>query len=252
LSYKIIIPARYGATRLAAKPLQPIANKPLIQWVYECAQQTQAEQIIIATDHDAIADVVRGFAADVCMTSTNHASGSDRLAEVVAQRNFADDDIVVNLQGDEPLMPAEVIDQVAANLALFKQANTATLCTPIQSSEALIDPHVVKVVRNFENFALYFSRAPIPWDRDGFVQQEHPVSADLHFRHIGLYAYRVGFLKQFVRQSYSRLEQHESLEQLRILYYGGVIHCDIACKVPGPGVDTEADRIAVERLVNGK
>lgn len=249
MSFVVVIPARYGSTRLPAKPLREIAGKPLVQHVYECAKRSQADRIIIATDDDRIRAVAEKFGAEVCMTKASHATGSDRLAEVIAMENIADDTVVVNLQGDEPLMPSAVIDQVAANLSARPQAVVATVCMRVLTAKELFDPHVVKVVMNRDGYALYFSRAPIPWDRDRF-----PLTGDLpsdvsFFRHIGLYAYRARFLTQFVNWPVCAIEKNESLEQLRVLWHGDAIHVAEAVERPGPGVDTEEDLYHVGGLL---
>ncbi len=249
--FTIIIPARHGSTRLPAKPLRLVAGKTLLEHVYRCAQQSAASEIIIATDDERIESVAKGFGANVCMTSPDHPSGTDRLAEVVATKNISHDGIVINLQGDEPLMPAEVINQVAHNLAHRESASVATVCTPITTIKELFDPNVVKVVVDEHQYAHYFSRAPIPWNRDAFPFDDDAVlEIDSSYqRHIGLYAYRSGFLTEFVRWPKCLLEVTESLEQLRILWKGHKIHVDQALKIPGPGVDTEDDLTAVSKLL---
>lgn len=252
MNFSVIIPARYQAQRLPGKPLREIHGKPLIQWVVECARRSSARDIIVATDDPRVARVVEGFDAQVCLTAGDHASGTDRLAEVVQSRGYDDDHVVVNLQGDEPLMPAAVIDQVAGNLLARPETEMATVCSRIRTLEELFDPHVVKVVSDASDHALYFSRAAIPWDREEFpCHQQLPVHST-HFRHIGLYAYRAGFLARFVGWSPCPLETTEKLEQLRALYHGARIHVAEAVEEPGPGVDTETDLLAVaERLQQG-
>jgi len=249
MEFVVIIPARYGSTRLPAKPLREIAGKPLVQHVYECAQRSRASRVIIATDDDRIRAVAAGFGAQVCMTKASHATGSDRLAEVIALEKISDDTLVVNLQGDEPLMPPAVINQVAENLAARPQASAATVCMRVLTAKELFDPHVVKVVTNEQGYALYFSRAPIPWDRDKFPLTGDLPSNLIHYRHIGLYAYRAHFLTQFVNWPGCALEQSESLEQLRILWHGDSIHVAEAVERPGPGVDTEEDLHHVSGLM---
>ncbi len=247
MSFSIVIPARHGSTRLPAKPLRDLAGKPLIQHVYECACRSNAERVIIATDDERIQQVAEGFGAHVCMTSPEHPTGSDRLAEVVASEGMAEDHVIVNLQGDEPLMPTTVIDQVAQNLLDRPEASAATVCMPIADAGELFDPNAVKVVMDRHGYALYFSRATIPWDRDHFPANPHfdvPV-----YRHIGLYAYRAGFLQRFVNWPACRIEKIESLEQLRILWHGDKIHVDVAQETPGPGVDTEEDLARVAELI---
>ncbi|MDH5301538.1 MAG: 3-deoxy-manno-octulosonate cytidylyltransferase [Gammaproteobacteria bacterium] len=248
MSYSIVIPARYASTRLPAKPLRDIHGKPLVQHVFECAKKSGADDIIIATDDDRIAEVARGFGAPVCMTSVNCATGTDRLAEVVKQQGYDENRVVVNLQGDEPLMPPEVIDQVANNLLQRPAASVSTVCARVASAEELFDPNVVKVVFDAQGYALYFSRAPIPWNRDQFPTESLAANSP-HFRHIGLYGYRAGFLGRFVTWPACVLETTESLEQLRVLFNGERIHVAEAIKRPGPGVDTEADLRAVQKIL---
>jgi len=244
---KVVIPARYASTRLPAKPLRLLAGKPLIQHVYECAERANLGQIIVATDDQRIADACSAFSADVCMTSVHHQSGSDRLAEVVNQNKWADDTIVINLQGDEPLTPAVCLEQVASNLQQHPQAAIAALATAIQSEQDYLNPNAVKVVTDKHNFALYFSRSPLPYQRDG----ELPC-VDFAWRHIGIYAYRARFLKEFSNLESSPLEQLEKLEQLRAMWHGEKIHVDLAKALPGHGVDTESDLKAVEQLLANK
>jgi 3-deoxy-manno-octulosonate cytidylyltransferase (CMP-KDO synthetase) len=242
MSFRVVIPARYGATRLPGKPLLDIAGKPMIQHVYERAMESGASQVIIATDNTLIETAVKGFGGDVCLTSASHQSGTDRLAEVAEKRGFNADDITVNLQGDEPLMPAVVIRQVADNLARCREASMSTVCAKIDTAAELFDPHAVKVVKDKNDFALYFSRASIPWDRDAFASTTEVLPENsVHFRHIGIYAYRTGFLKEYTQWPASPLETMESLEQLRALWNGHRIHVAEALEVPLAGVDTEKD-----------
>ena len=248
MSFYIVIPARHASTRLPGKPLLKITEKTLIQHVYECAQDSNAKEIIIATDDDRIQTEGHRFSAKVCMTSTEHGTGTDRLHEVVEKYDMADEDIVVNLQGDEPLMPADVIDQVAHNLAAHPDASAATVCTRITSSDDLFDPNVVKVVTDANGYALYFSRASIPWDREHFAKHQTLPEHAEHYRHIGLYAYRAGFLRRFVNWPVCHHEKVESLEQLRILWNGEKIHVDIAKQIPGPGIDTAEDLARVRQM----
>lgn len=248
LPFKVVIPARYAASRLPGKPLLEIAGKPLIQHVHERAQATAAEEILIATDDERIAAACQAFGAEVVMTRADHRSGTDRLAEVIAVRGWSDDTLVVNLQGDEPGMPPALVDQVAAGLAGHGRVGMATLAYPIQDPETLFDPHVVKVVTDAQGYALYFSRAPIPWHRDAFHGGRQTLPPGGRFlRHIGLYAYRAAFLARFVVWPPAPLELAESLEQLRVLWHGEGIHVGLATEEPGPGVDTAAD---VQRLLD--
>ncbi|MGB5830377.1 MAG: 3-deoxy-manno-octulosonate cytidylyltransferase [Thiohalocapsa sp.] len=249
-TFKIVIPARYGAVRLPGKPLLNVGGMPLIGRVWERACLSAADEVVVATDDQRIADVCRAFGADVAMTEQAHPSGSDRIAEVTRQRAWNADDIVVNLQGDEPCMPAALIDQVATDLAARDDVGMATLAFPIDDVEQLFDPHVVKVVTDERGYALYFSRAPIPWHRDEFRGKRSRLPPGAAFmRHIGLYAYRIGFLGRFVGWSPAPLELAESLEQLRVLWHGERIQVSQATEEPGPGVDTADDlRLVVERL----
>jgi 3-deoxy-manno-octulosonate cytidylyltransferase (CMP-KDO synthetase) len=198
--------------------------------------------VVIATDDGRIADAAARFAAQVCMTSEAHRSGTDRIAEVVERLGWVKNTIVVNLQGDEPTMPPRLIDQVASDMAKHEVAGVATLSAPITRREVLFDPHVVKVVTDSLGYALYFSRAPIPWHRDEFLAEDRPLPTGTEFaRHIGLYAYRAGYLKEFVSWQHAPLERAESLEQLRVLWHGGKIHVSQAIEEPGHGVDTQDD-----------
>ena len=250
--FKVVIPARYASTRLPGKPLLEIAGKPMILHVYQRALESAAGEVWVATDDARIARAVEQGGGRVCMTRSDHHSGSDRIAEVAAQMGWDDDAILVNLQGDEPLMPPALIDLVANDMAGHRQADVATLAAPIHQRERLFDPHVVKVVTNAEGYALYFSRAPIPWHRDEFLAgaEQLPTSVGFH-RHIGLYAYRAGYLRRYVGLRPSPLELAESLEQLRVLWHGGRIHVGITDIEPGHGVDTEADLHRAERELRG-
>ena len=238
--FKIIIPARYASTRFPGKPLVDIAGKTMLQHAWECAKKSSASEIIIATDDERIYKVAEQFGAQVCMTDANHATGTDRLGEVCRQYQWLDNDIVVNLQGDEPLTPATILEQVASNLAVHTKAGMATLCTPIQLAADVYNPNVVKVVTDKNGFALYFSRAPIPWNRDAAnaMTDQH---AQLYQRHLGIYAYRVGFLRSYGTLKACQLEHIEKLEQLRALYNGVAIHVDVARELPGPGIDSPED-----------
>ena len=237
--YRIVIPARYASTRLPGKPLLPIAGKPMLEWVYARACATRAREVIVATDDARIEVVARAFGANVMMTAESHSSGTDRIAEVAARCAWADDEVVVNLQGDEPNMPAELVEQVAQLLLEHPQASIATLATPVQSVEEYLDPNAVKVVTDLDGRALYFSRAPIPWHRD------HGPSGELHHsaarRHLGLYAYRVSAVLQLASAAPTTLEEIEKLEQLRALAHGLEIRVANAVRRPGPDVNTADD-----------
>jgi 3-deoxy-manno-octulosonate cytidylyltransferase (CMP-KDO synthetase) len=248
VSFKIAIPARYASTRLPGKPLHLLAGKPMILHVYDRALASGAEEVVIATDDTRILEVAEGFGARVCLTGHHHESGSDRIAEVATELGWGDDDIVVNLQGDEPLTPPAILHQVAEALERHTDAAMATLCTPIETVEQMLDPNVVKVVRDAAGYALYFSRAPIPWDRGAGRSGAHR-SVEGCYRHIGLYAYRVGFLKAFAAMSPCGLEYIERLEQLRALHAGARIQCPVASQVPGQGVDVAEDVERVEKAI---
>ncbi len=252
-SFKVVIPARYGASRLPGKPLREIAGRPLLQYVYESACRSGADEVIVATDDERVKTAAEEFGAQVCLTSPDHPSGTDRISEVVSAKGWQADVIVVNLQGDEPLMPPQLLDQVAGDLAAHPDAQIATLCTPIDVAGDFHDPNVVKVVRTQDQYALYFSRAPIPWDREHFSQATEalPLAAQA-LRHIGLYAYRVGFLRDYPSSTSCPLEASECLEQLRALWGGIRIRVVEAALPPGPGVDTAEDLQRVARLIEEK
>jgi 3-deoxy-manno-octulosonate cytidylyltransferase (CMP-KDO synthetase) len=245
----LVIPSRYASTRLPGKPLRLIAGKPMIQHVFERAQAASNEvgfsEIIIATDDQRIQQVCEDFGAKVCMTSATHETGSDRLAEVVTLNDWADDTIVVNLQGDEPLTPVTSLKQVAENLFKHPEVSIATLATPLTNDEEYNDPNVVKVVMDMSGIALYFSRANIPFQRDDGV-----AVCDFALRHIGIYAYRAAYLKSFTKMEPCQLEQLEKLEQLRAMWHGAKIHVAVAEDVPGHGVDTEEDLKVVENILS--
>lgn len=250
MPYSVVIPARYASTRLPGKPLREIAGKPLLQHVHECAQRTRATRVIVATDDVRIQQVAMGFNAEVCMTSSEHRSGTQRTIEVIAKCGIGDSEIIVNLQGDEPLMPAVCIDQVARLLEDTPDAQMATLATPIVHNDAIFDPNVVKVVLNTYGRALYFSRAPIPWQQGSYEQgQVDPQHKSACLRHIGIYAYRASYIKEYVDLAPSPLETIESLEQLRVLWHGGCIVVGLAKEIPGPGVDTEKDIEEVRQIL---
>lgn len=248
--FTVIIPARYASSRLPAKPLAMIGDMPLVQHVYVQAKKSAAQRVVVATDDQRIADVVHGFGGHVVMTSSTHESGTDRLEEAVRILGLSDDDIVVNVQGDEPLIPPAVIDQVAVNLA-NSQVPMATLCEPVSRLADIRNPNIVKVVMNAQGIALYFSRAPIPYARDDFPVATDECRFDGWFRHLGIYAYRVTLLRQFVSWSMAPLERIEKLEQLRVLWNGVGIHVAESCVSIPPGVDTPDDLERVRRIVLG-
>ena len=256
MSYTVVIPARYNSSRLPGKPLVDIAGKPMIQRVWEQANKSAAQRVLVATDDERVFQCAQSFGAEVCMTSAAHPSGTDRLQQVVSELGLADEHIVINVQGDEPLIPPAVIDQVAENLASSEVADIATLCQAIESEDELLNPNAVKVVTDQQGLALYFSRAAIPWPREAFatskVSDEKRLPDSKNWmRHIGIYAYRVKFLHRYVTWSPAPLEQLEQLEQLRALYHGVRIHVAAARSLVPAGVDTPAD-LAVVRALFGK
>ncbi len=243
--FVVVIPARYASERLPGKPLRDIAGKPLLQHVYERAMESGAKEVVIATDDERIATAAETFSASCCMTSADHKSGTDRLAEAARDRRWPDDMVIVNLQGDEPLMPPELIDQCAALLD-DERADVATLASPVSSAEDFTNPNIVKALIDNDGFALYFSRASIPYSRSGLTDNLAQESA-LH--HHGIYAYRNTALQRFVNSEQSPLEMAEQLEQLRALSLGMKIKVGIPSVRPGPGVDTEEDLEAAARLL---
>ncbi|GGK68837.1 3-deoxy-manno-octulosonate cytidylyltransferase [Amphritea balenae] len=251
MAFSVVIPARFGSSRFPGKPLADIAGKPMVQHVYERAIQSEAQRVIVATDDQRIADAARGFGAEVCLTSDQHPSGTDRLQEVVHSLGFYADDIVVNVQGDEPLIPPRIINQVAHNLRAVPEASIATLSEPINDLESVLNPNVVKVVADQKGRALYFSRAPIPWPRDQFSdpagRQVMPQGINFQ-RHIGIYAYRVKLLNDFVGWAPAPVEETECLEQLRAMWNGAQIHVDVADEQPPAGVDTPEDLERIRHL----
>ena len=253
MTFSVVIPARYAASRLPGKPLADIGGKPMVQWVYETACASSAEQVVIATDDARIESAARQFGARVCMTAATHASGTDRIEEVARILELADDTIVVNVQGDEPLLPPAVIDQVAANLSETPSAGMSTLCEPLNDAADMFNPNVVKVVTDAEQLALYFSRAPIPWARDDFAGGQPSAGTEVTAqRHLGIYAYRVRFLHDYVQWQPAELELLESLEQLRAMANGARIHVAPACEFVPPGVDTAADLEHVRALLSAR
>ena len=246
MSFHIIIPARFESTRLPGKPLLDIAGKPMIQHVYERAMEAGAASVTVATDNLRVEEMVRDFGGNACLTNDRHLSGTDRLAEAAQIIGLSDDDLVVNLQGDEPLMPASLIVGVADVLHDDKKADVATACVLMKDPAQVNDPHVVKVVTDRFGHALYFSRAGIPFFRHAETEDtelEHQV-----FRHIGLYAYRCGFLAEYTQLEHCNLEHVEALEQLRVLWHGGKIAVMETTEDPGHGVDTPEDLQRVRGL----
>lgn len=245
---RIVIPARHASTRLPGKALADIAGKPMVVRVAEAVQRCRNDGIWVATDHHEILSVVEASGFRGLMTRSDHPSGTDRIAEVAIKLGWADDDIVVNVQGDEPLIEPALIEAVAEALAMDQTAAIATASHAITEASEFFNPNVVKVVSDIRGRALYFSRAPIPWSRDAFAVTQEALPSDLDARrHIGLYAYRVGFLRKYGQLEHSPLEHGEALEQLRALWHGysiKVVNCDHA---PSPGVDTPADLERVRR-----
>ncbi|MGX2949406.1 3-deoxy-manno-octulosonate cytidylyltransferase [Ursidibacter sp. B-7004-1] len=250
MAFTVIIPARYASTRLPRKPLLDIAGKPMIQHVWEKAKLSGAERIIVATDHPEIAQIVTTFGGEVCLTSDKHNSGTERLAEVIEKMAISDSEIIVNIQGDEPLIPPVIVAQVANNLDQH-QVNMATLAVKLTTKEELFNPNVVKTLTDKQGMALYFSRAPIPFARDYFADcDDQFIQQQNYLRHIGIYAYRAGFIKQYVAWKPTQLEQLESLEQLRALWYGEKIHLELAKEAPQVGVDTAEDLERVRQILS--
>lgn len=240
--FKIVIPARFGASRLPGKPLREVAGKPLVQWVWNCACEAGASDVWVATDDQRIKEACEGFGAQVIMTDPAHPSGTDRLAEVAAICQWADDAVIVNLQGDEPLTPAANIHQLVSACVAHPEAAIATLCEPLEPTD-FNNANAVKLVRDKQGFALYFSRAGIPFPRDGGSVEAQ--------RHIGMYAYRGGFLRRFLALEVSPLEELECLEQLRALWHGERIFVADAPEPMGPGIDTPDDLVRVAALLAG-
>ncbi|HQS44449.1 MAG: 3-deoxy-manno-octulosonate cytidylyltransferase [Methylotenera sp. 24-45-7] len=248
-SFYVVIPARYASTRLPGKPLLDIAGKPMVVHVADKAKQSGASKIVVATDDARIEAVVQGYGYSAVLTRQDHVSGTDRIAEVAIREAWSDDAIVVNVQGDEPLIDPALIVEVAETLANNKEAVMATACHVLHSKADFLNPNIVKVVLDKNGNALYFSRAPIPYPRDAFatnadVPKDMPI-----YRHIGLYAYRTKFLKQYAQIPAAAIEQFESLEQLRVLYQGYKIAVAISERAPAAGVDTEADLAYVRSLL---
>lgn len=248
MAFTVIIPARYNSSRLPGKPLADIGGKPMVQHVYERAKQSGAERVVVATDDVRVEAAVQAFGGDVCMTSPDHESGTERLAEVVKLMGIDDDHTIVNVQGDEPLIPASIIAQVAENLQ-SSQAPMATLGVAIEHEAEVFNPNAVKVVTDQNGFALYFSRATIPWDRDAYANEPKSAAKQPLMRHIGIYAYRAGFINTYINWAPSALEKIESLEQLRVLWYGERIHVALAIDAPPAGVDTPEDLEQVRALL---
>ncbi|MBD3612844.1 MAG: 3-deoxy-manno-octulosonate cytidylyltransferase [Hydrogenovibrio crunogenus] len=250
MSFIVIIPARYESSRLLGKPLMDIQGKPMVEWTWMQAKKSGATRVVIATESDRVKAVCESFGAEVCLTSERHESGTERIAEVASLLGLNDDDILVNVQGDEPLLPPDLIHQVAEGLETHPNTLMATLCEPILDVETVFDPHAVKVIRDCNNYALNFTRAPMPWSRDTFGSEPKTLPGNWPYRrHIGLYAYRSGFVKRYVEWPVCALEQVEKLEQLRVLWHGEkILVLDALCEA-GVGVDTEQDLIKVRKIM---
>jgi 3-deoxy-manno-octulosonate cytidylyltransferase (CMP-KDO synthetase) len=252
VTFKVVIPARYASSRLPGKPLVDIAGKPMVIRVAEQAVASGADEVLIATDHAEISQVAEAHGYRVLMTRTDHVSGTDRIAEVANRAGWAADTIVVNVQGDEPLIAPALIREVASNLETHPHADIATACHPIRDRETLFNPNAVKVVMDAAGYALYFSRAPIPYARDAFADnvRQGPLPEDLQaYRHIGIYAYRCSFLQAYAQLAVSPVEQAESLEQLRAMWHGYRISVAETLHAPAAGVDTEEDLLRVRALL---
>lgn len=249
MDFKVVIPARYASSRLPKKPLLDIAGKPMVVHVVEQALLSGAETVVVATDHEEILQAVRGYGYQAVMTREDHASGTDRIAEVAQHFDWVGQTIVVNVQGDEPLISPQLIQEVALNLAQHAEASIATACHPIHDKVSMMNPNIVKVVMDSEGHALYFSRAPIPYARDAFAaNQDVPLSMPV-YRHIGIYAYRASFLKAYAGLLPAIIEQYEALEQLRALWHGYKISVVVTQHAPPAGVDTHADLEYVRSII---
>jgi|TARA_B110000459_G_scaffold203978_1_gene263101 3-deoxy-manno-octulosonate cytidylyltransferase (CMP-KDO synthetase) len=248
MDFKVIIPARAESKRLPGKVLLDINGKPMLQYVYDVAVASGARDVVIATDNEEIAETAKNFGAEVCMTDTDHVTGTERISEAVSILGYDDEDIIVNVQGDEPLLPPSAIAAVASDLDMHDSAKVSTICTQIKDEEELFNPNVVKVVCNHRGFAMYFSRAPIPWERESFALEPKKMLTP-HYRHIGLYAYRAGYLAQYIKITSTAVEQAESLEQLRMLMHGHRIHLVVTDDTIHPSVDTSEDFQKVKEIM---
>jgi 3-deoxy-manno-octulosonate cytidylyltransferase (CMP-KDO synthetase) len=248
--FYVVIPARYASTRLPGKPLLDIAGKPMVAWVAERAKSSGAKQVVVATDDIRILEVLKQHGHQAVMTRTDHVSGTDRIAEVAQAQGWPDDAIIVNVQGDEPLIEASLIIEVASILKSHPESVMATACHAIKSKADFLNPNVVKVVLDSQSNAMYFSRAPIPYPRDAFAENLDLPENMPAYRHIGIYAYRAKFLKQYASLQASALEQIESLEQLRVLHHGYKISVSISQNAPAAGVDTQEDLDFVRRVMS--
>ena len=253
--FNVIIPARLDSSRLARKVLADIGGKPMIQWVWEAAKAANAKAVYIATDSTEVKSQVEAFGGHALLTHSDHPSGTDRITEAANLLQLDDSEIIVNLQGDEPLMPPKVIHQVAKELLSDNQVDMASLSTPINTWKDLSDPNIVKLITDRHHRAIYFSRAIIPWDRDKFnaenlEKDKAPnLTENKWHKHLGIYAYRAGFLRHYVSWPVAPLEQVEKLEQLRVLWQGKQIRIGQACEAVPGGVDTQADLDKVRQLI---
>ncbi|MDT8429503.1 MAG: 3-deoxy-manno-octulosonate cytidylyltransferase [Pseudomonadales bacterium] len=247
MSFIVVIPARYASTRLPGKPLLDLAGKPMLQHVYERALKSKATAVYIATDDERIATAAAAFTDNVCMTASTHQSGTDRIQEVATQLGLADEAILVNVQGDEPLIPPAAINLVAEDLAMHPQAGISSLYESIQHRQEYLNANAVKVVLDQQGYALYFSRSPLPWQDNALPANEIQAK-----RHIGIYAYRVSTLNSFTNWPVAALEKLERLEQLRAMYHGIRIHLQAAPVSIPAGVDTQEDLDAVRRQLEAE
>lgn len=255
MDFRVVIPARFHSSRLPGKVLLDIHGKPMIQHVYERAQESGAEDIVIATDDEKVKIACEAFGAHVVMTDPEHPTGTHRIAEVSTLLGWDDDEILVNVQADEPLIKPTLIRQVAEDLETHDNVKVTTVCRPITDAEEMFNPHIVKVVLNRRGYAMYFSRAPIPYDRDQFENWQSGQSITLNphsYKHLGLYAYRVGFIQKYLEMDGCPEEDIEKLEQLRILWFGSKVHVAVTEKQNNIGVDTEDDLQLVRQLMAKK
>ena len=252
IAFRVVIPARYASTRLPRKPLLEIAGKPMVVHVVERAMASGACEVLVATDHPEIVEVVDAFGYSAVMTRPDHVSGTDRIAEVAAQRGWSGNEIIVNVQGDEPLIEPQLIHDVAMNLAGHPAASISTACHPIHDRASIFNPNIVKVVVDHQGYALYFSRAPIPYARDAFSSKDAQAVVVTALRHIGIYGYRASFLSIYSRLSPTQIEAIESLEQLRALWHGYRISLLETSCAPASGVDTQADLELVRSILSAQ
>lgn len=253
MSYTIVIPARYASTRFPGKPLADINGKTMLHRVFKQCKKTNANRIVIATDDQRIVKEAEKIGAEYCITSDKHESGTERIAEVIQLLGLKSDEVIVNVQGDEPFIPSVIIEQVANNIKLYPEADMATLSVAIHDHDELFNPNSVKVVTDKSGYALYFSRSALPYDRARFSDKKIKTLGTYHQRHIGIYAYKAEFVEQYLNWPKSPLEEAESLEQLRVLWHGEKIHVGVAKETPYPGIDTPEDLTnAITYLTNKK